>query len=492
VLASALLLAAGAAGSGPVIAADDPNLVQLHSPCHQALVGETGAANMLKGPNATPEDARRTLQAVTRALDWNNKACAKIAGRTAEENAVHKQMHDLNAAFLHSLRAQADTVLHSRFEASDYAMASRELSACIASATLPQDVRRDCQTQLAYNRATQSGSTAAAGDPCDAALTAANDAGNALKPSTPKNYANFEKAYLRASDGLAANASCRRQQMHDVNSAYLLSWKAVADRYLDVPYTSDRDVPNAADPFAVPNDLFRKCNSSVPLLPLQVRTDCTEQLATNLRFLIDYASQPAPLSGQVIQPLNWQQIDWPYSLRPDFVWDGPCKNSENARCADEEVRDGNGPNGWGPVPGDRVTAVPIEGDRERVLFATIRNCDDLRRLFTGQPPQITCDFFNDTAAHKSSILLVVAQHKPNQQCGMNIDRVQSVGTPSTANPPRDAVRLNYTLTCTPPAAGSPGSTAMKVVSIPGGNANGAFANVTFVQSGGGGPSSATP
>jgi hypothetical protein len=120
------------------------------------------------------------------------------------------------------------------------------------------------------------------------------------------------------------------------------------------------------------------------------------------------------------------------------------------------------------------------------MFATIRNCADLHRLFTGQPPEVTCDFF------KSNILLVLAQHKPHQQCsGLTVDRVLSVSAPSSTNPPRDAVRLNYTLNCSAPVAGSSGNTALKVISIPSGNAHGSYANVTFLQTGGGGPRSST-
>ena len=83
--------------------------------------------------------------------------------------------------------------------------------------------------------------------------------------------------------------------------------------------------------------------------------DCASQLASNQRFLGDYAAQPPMSPGQTAQPLSWQQIDWPYPLRPDFVWDAPCKNNENARCADEEVRDGSGPNGWGSAPSGVAT-----------------------------------------------------------------------------------------------------------------------------------------
>jgi len=486
VLVSALLLAVGAAGSAPAIAADDPYVIQLPFPCHQALAEETRAASLLRGPDATPEDARRTLRAVNDALTRNNKACGIIARRSARDNAVSKQMHDVNEAFLLSLRAQADTVLHNRLEAYDYSVANRKLDACLAAANLSPSVHRDCQTQIDDNRATRSQSMPTANDPCQVALVAANNAGDALKA---KDYASFVKAYQRATDGLAANKNCTRHpQMRDINSAYLLTWKTVADRYLDIPFRNDRDITNAADPFQVPNDLFAKCGTSYPPLPQPVKSDCAAQLATNQRFWRDYLAQAPSYTGQTAQPLSWQQIDWPYPLRSDFVWDAGCKNNENARCADEAVRDGSGQNGgqngWGHVA--QGQAAPIDGDRERALFATIRNCDDLHRLFGGQPPQFTCDLF------KSNIVLVTAQHEPNQQCDMTIDRVNSIAAPASTNPPRDAVQLFYTLNCAPPVLGSTGSTAMKVISIPSGNTHGSFANVTFVQSGGGGPRSGTP
>jgi hypothetical protein len=479
VLASALFLAAGAAGSAPVLAADDP-LVQLHSPCHQALVEETRAAGHLKSQSATPNDAVRTLAAVDAGLEWNQKACGTIAGRSVQDNTVRRQMHDVNEAFLLSLRGQAQTVL-GRPAAPTYAQANRELDACAASTRLPANVRADCRMQIADNRATQRQGGGGTSDYCQLALVAANDAGGALRT---KDYASFERAYQRASDGLTANKSCTRSaQMRDVNNAYLLSWKAVADRYLDVPFRNDRDIANPADPFAAPNDTFRKCAAWGPPFPVQARADCAAQLATNQRFLTDYAAQ-APLSpGQTAQPLNWQPIDAAFALRPDFVWDAPCKNNENMRCADEEVRDGSGSNGWGSAPSG--VATQLDDQRERVLFATMRNCDDLRRLFSTLPPQFACDAF------KSSIVLVAAQRKPHQQCDMAVDRVVSVSSPATANPPRDAVRVNYSLNCAPPVAGSSGAVVTKVVTIPRSNGNGEFATVTFEELGGGGPRGGT-
>jgi hypothetical protein len=271
--------------------------------------------------------------------------------------------------------------------------------------------------------------------------------------------------------------------MHDINGAYLLTWKAVADRYLDVPFRNDRDIANPADPFAAPNAVFGKCAGWGPPFPAQAKADCAAQLATNQRFLTDYAAQTPLSPGQTARPLAWQQIDWPYPLRPDFVWDAPCKNNENARCADEEVRDGSGPNGWGSAASGIAT--PLDDQKERVLFATIRNCDDLHRLFGGQPPQFACDSF------KSDIVLVAAQRKPHQQCDMAVDRVLSISSQAGTTTTRDAVRVNYTLSCAPPVPGSSGAVVTKVVSIPKTNANGEFATVTFEELGGGGPRGGT-
>ena len=480
-LAFALLLTAVAAASAPVSAADDPTLVRLHAPCHQALVEEMRASQQLKSTNATPDDAMHTLAAVDAGLDWNRKACGTMAGRSAQENALRKQMHDVNEAFLLSLRGQAETVLGRPGSASTYAQANKELDACASAVKLPPNVRANCRTQIANNRSTQRPSTAQANDACQIALVAANDAGDALKA---KDYASFEKAYLRASDGLAANKNCTRStQMRDVNSAYLLSWKAAADRYLDVPFRTDRDIANPADPFAAPNDLFRKCAGWGAPFPAQAKADCATQLATNQRFLTDYAAQPPLSPGQTARALGAQQIDWPYALRPDFVWDAPCKNNENARCADEEVRDGSGPNGWGSATSG--VATQLDDQKERVLFATVRNCADLQRLFVGQPAQVTCDFF------KSNIVLVAAQRKPHQQCDMAVDRVLSISSPAGTTTTRDAVRVNYSLTCAPPVPGSSGTIVTKVVSIPKSNANGEFATVTFEELGGGGPRGGT-
>jgi hypothetical protein len=482
VLASVLLLAAGAVRSAPAVAADDPKLVQLHSGCHYALDVETRASRGLKSQNASWDDATRTLKLVHEGLDWNEKACGAIAARSPQDNALRRQMHDVNQAFLLSLAAQAQSVTgYSAEAAATYARANSELSACAAAPKLPATVQQDCRKQIANNRASQRPGPANPSDPCQVALVAANDAGDALKL---KDYASFEKAYQRAADGLVANKNCTRSpQMHDVNSAYLLSWKAVADRYLDVPFRNDRDIANATDPFAAPNDIFGRCAGWGPPFPAQAKADCAAQLATNRRFLSDYAAQPAMSTAQTARPLNWQQIDWPYGLRPDFVWDAPCKNTENARCADEEVRDGSGPNGWGSAPSG--VATQLDDQKERVLFATIRNCDDLRRLFSGQPAQLACDSF------KTNIVLVAAQRKPHQQCDMAVDRVLAISSPAGTTTTRDAVRVNYSLNCAPPVPGSSGTVVTRVVSIPRSSANGEFATVTFEELGGGGPRGGT-
>lgn len=484
-LVSALVVAAAAARSGPVAAADDPQMIRYHSPCHTALVEERRASDRLKNPSATREDARRTLNMVAAGMDWNNHACRTMAGRSPEDNAVRDQMYLVNDAFLLSLRGQAQTVLGEDASAT-YARANAQLQKCMTSPKLSVAVRSNCRAQIADNNATSHPAAMAATEPCQMALDAANDAGNALKA---KDYASFEKAYARASAGLDANKNCRQHpQMRDLNAAYLLTWRAVADRYLDVPFSTDPALgSNAADPFAVANALFRQCQTAAAGFPASVRTDCGTQLASNQTFLADLAAQPPPVNGQTTQPLTAQPVDWPYALRPDFVWDAPCKETSadgnHPRCADEEERNGSGTNGWGPVPAGQAT--PLSGDKERVLFATIRNCDDLHRLFSGQPPQFSCDAF------KSNILLVAAQRKPDQQCTMTNDSVSAVSTPSTAVTPRDAVVLTYTLTCAPPVAGSSGNTVLKTVMIPRSNAHGEFANVTFSQSGGGGPRGAT-
>ena len=115
-----------------------------------------------------------------------------------------------------------------------------------------------------------------------------------------KDYASFEKAYARASAGLDANKNCTQHpQMRDLNNAYLLTWRAVADRYLDVPFSTDAALgSNAADPFAVPNGLFRQCQTPAAGFPAAIKTDCGTQLASNQRFLADYATQPTPSTGK--------------------------------------------------------------------------------------------------------------------------------------------------------------------------------------------------
>ncbi|HEY6237481.1 MAG TPA: hypothetical protein VIW69_20445, partial [Candidatus Elarobacter sp.] len=206
------------------------------------------ASQRLKSQNASPDDAQQALNKVDAGLSWNEQACRVIAGRSAADNANRQQMYQVNKAFLLSLKAQAQTVRGDAGAAATYAAANRELSACAASGKLSGGVQANCKTQLANNRASQQTGAADTNNPCEVALKAANDAGEALKP---KDYANFERAYLRAADGIAANKNCTRSpQMRDVNSAYLLTWKAVADRYLDVPYNTDRDFANPADPFA--------------------------------------------------------------------------------------------------------------------------------------------------------------------------------------------------------------------------------------------------
>ena len=467
VLASALLLVTGAAGAAPAGAADDPTMTRLHSPCHRALVDEQEASRRLQTQNPSADDALKTLNEVAAGLDWNEHACGAIANRSREQNDVRGQMYLVNKAFLLSLRGEAEQVLGRTSAANSFALAKPLLQQCTRWAKLPKDVRANCSTQIANNDSAQRTAKADPNDPCQLALQAAKDAGDALRG---KDTASFEKAYRRATDGLAANKGCTKfPQMRLVNDAFLRSYKTVADRDLNVPFARDSDIPNAADPFKVPNDELVTCGAWSASVPDNAAANCRALLDINRNRLAPVYAQQDALSAGAALPT----MDWPYPIAAGYTWDTPGNNLYNQVFADEEIR---GPSGWtAAAKGQEVRRDPA-GDY--VIFAAVRNWKDLHTMFdfSANKEPFGQDFF------AKKMLLVAVQHKPDQRCDIRVNNVASIAREAGVVP---AVRVDYTLACDPP--GTPSNTVVKVLPVDSTNGQ-----VSFVEDGGSGPSGTAP
>lgn len=467
-LAAALFFVNGAVSATPVAAANDPSMARLHAPCRTALADEQKASRRLKSGTTSPDDARKALDDVAAGLNWNEKACGAIAGRTSAQNDVRGEMYLVNKAFLLSLKGEAEQVLGRPAAARSFAQARPLLQRCMTWSKIPQDVHRSCATQIANNDSTQRPvtSTPDPTDPCYVAVAAANDTGTLLKA---KDTASFEQAYRRASDGLAANATCRSHpQMQLVNDAYLRSYKIIADRNLNIPLSADPDIANAAAPFTAANAELTTCAGWAGSVPDNAASNCRLLLASNNDFAKTYAEQDARSAAPALPTLAW-----PYAIRSTFVWDAPGSNSERQVFADEEVR---GAGGWSPAARGQEMRLADRGDW--VLFAAIRNWEDLHTMFDfpagGEP--VGRDFF------RTKMLLVAVQRKPNQQCDIRVNSVNQIAREANVTP---AVRVDYTLVCQPP--GTAANTIVKV--IPADKTNG---QVSFVEDGGTGPSGVTP
>jgi hypothetical protein len=474
VLASALFLATGAACAIPVSAAEDDFLIRAHAPCHTALVEQQKAWNRLKTERNSDADALKTLDQVRAGLDWNEKACGKLANRSVQENDVRRKMYVANEAFLLSLQGGAERILGRSSAAASFDKARPLLQECTHWTGVSRDVRANCARQISYNDETLRVGRADTGDKCRIALQAANDAGRLLAAN---DTASLDSAYRSIVDGLAANQSCTSDRdMRDVNQAYLLSYKVTADRALNVPFSRDRDIANPNDPFGVPNRILNTCQNWPATKPDNAAANCRRLLTMNMGQTATTRPSYVPPGAT---PMHFDEVAPfapPVRLDPGFVWDQRCKNQENKTCADERIHNGVGASGWQDAPPG--VATPLDDDRaERVLFATIRTPEDLGRLFAfgGQAPPLPSDFF------RNKILLVAAQHKPLQQCTMSIgpDGVKSVAVTGAA----PAVRVYYTLECDPPGPG-PGNTVVKMISIDARNSAGAFGDVTFIENGG--------
>jgi len=467
VLASALLLVTGAAGAAPVIAADDQSMMRLHSPCHEALVDEQKASRRLAVQNPSADDALKTLNEVNAGLDWNEHACGSLAGRSREQNDVRGQMYLVNKAFLYSLRGEAERVLGRSSAANSFALAKPLLQQCTRWSKLPSNVRTNCATQIGHNDSAQRTAKADTADPCQVALQAARDAGDALRG---KDTASFATAYRRTTDGLAANQGCTKfPQMKLVNDAFLRSYRLVADRNLNVPFARDSAIANPADPFKVPNDELVTCGAWSAAVPDNAAANCRALLDINrTRLAPVYAQQDALAAGTALPTM-----DWPYPIAAGYTWDTPGNNRESQVFADEEVR---GPSGWtAAAKGQEVRRDPA-GDY--VIFAAVRNWKDLHSMFdfSANKEPFAQDFFS------KKMLLVAVQHKPDQRCDIRVNNVASIAREAGVVP---AVRVDYTLACDPP--GTPSNTVVKVLPVDLTNGQ-----VSFVEDGGSGPSGVAP
>ena len=442
-------------------------MIRLHSPCHAALAEEQKAAQRLKVQNPTADDANKALDFVNAGLDWNEHACGAIANRSREQNDVRGEMYLVNKGFLYSLRGEAERVLGRSSSANSFALAKPLLQQCTRWAKLPGNVRTNCTAQITNNENAQRTAKADTADPCQVALRAATDAGDALRG---KDTASFERAYRRTVDGLSANQSCTKfPQMKLVNDAFLRSYKAVADRNLNVPFARDSDIPNAADPFKVPNDELTTCGAWPASVPDNAAANCRALLDINRNRLAPvYAAQDALAAGTPLPTM-----DWPYPIAAGYTWDTPGNNRENQVFADEEIR---GPAGW--LAAAKGQEVRRDANGDYVIFAAIRNWKDLHAMFdfSANKEPFAADFFT------KKMLLVAVQHKPNQRCDIRVNNVASIAREAGAVP---AVRVDYTLVCDPP--GTPANTVVKVLPVDLTNGQ-----MSFVEDGGSGPIGTAP
>lgn len=480
-LAFALLLTAGVVSPPRTVAAEDPSKAWFHAPCHAALMEEIRAVDRLKTVNLNDPEAvrkpaaKRALAAADAGLAWNNRMCGPVASQAPQQNAVRLHMFLANGAFLYSMKAEAHQLLGEAATAKkNFDLAQPLLQKCENAKDLPKEVLAYCHNQIGFNRVAQ-GASAEPNQACTAAINLTTSAGSTLEGA--KDPAALEKTYKAITDGLAANQSCNKPEMKAVNRGYLLSYKVRADRALNVPFERDRDISDPRHPFAEANTLLTACKGY---------PDKTyyRDAAANCAKLLGYNNATPPPAGYI--PAGETQTRYDdiapatAAVRSDFVWDAPCATPPDASghhqpCADASIHDGSGTSGWKNI--DTGRPVPFDASAERVLFATIRNQDDLGRLFA-VPPPLPGDFF------KNSILLVAVQQKPHQHCDITIvpPGVTYVVTQGQKGPLPPSVRVYYALACDQPGA-APGNVAVKAIRIDKSINNGAVGDVKFIESG---------
>jgi hypothetical protein len=501
--AGALLIAASAGGSAAVSAATPPDsvLARLHAleaPCDKALdyVHQASSALPRSETGASAASAYRTKELIKRARAANAGCPGKLHGREQElleqgalvDKNYWKSLLDMrvaNEAVLSSLDIQANLILQAAGRphgGTSFASVDRQLAGCRDNTALQRRVRDLCTWQLADNRQTEHGSAAPdPRSPCTGATGLADDAGRALRTDP-------ESSYAKAHDGLEENKRCTvRKDVHDINQAYLLSWKGAADLLLDVPVRGDEDIardpsdPTNASPFALSNHELRSCRDRGGydrILGPDVSKHCGEQLATNDRLEKQFQNVEVPPSS-LAQP-DWKVLTTTpvdpavYTVRPEsqFDWTKPA-TGEAEKFSVELVRDGTV---WRDPGSQNVRST----QQPWVLFGAIRSWPEFTAMFDplAPPAPVTADFF------KTKMLVVAVQRKPRQRC--TLDPIAAYSVPGTTGVVVPALRIYYRYRCAGPSrvvagqpnyAGEPAVTS--ILALPRNN-NG---SVTFLENG---------
>lgn len=503
-VASYVLAAALLAGSTVVSAATPSDEIQarLHSlqaPCDKAVASVRAASDALprREAGASASSAYHAKELIRRARDANAQCPGQLTGHEQQLLTQHAlvdqaylrslyQTHDANALVLTSLDIQANVILRDAGAPSagttSFTSADRQLASCRDNTRLEPRLREICKWQLADNVQTEQ--RTGASDPrgaCTRATKFADEAGRALP-------GDIESAYDKAHDGLEENKRCTaRQDVHDVNQAYLLSWKGAADLQLDIPVKDDTDIvrdprePGNASPFALSNRELRACHDRTGSdrgLTAEVADQCAKQLETNARLETEYKNVEVP-PASLAQP-GWQLLTptavdpAAYAVRPEsqFDWTKPV-SGENEKFSVELVRDG-------ALWRDPGSAAVRATTQPWVLFGAIRTWPEFNAMFAanGASTPVTADFF------KTQMLVVAVQRKPRQHC--RFDSVDAYSVPGTTTTVVPALRIYYRYRCDRPsriAAGQPGYGGEPAVSSILALPRNASGSVTFLENG---------
>ena len=249
-------------------------------------------------------------------------------------------------------------------------------------------------------------------NPCTHATSLADEAGQSIA-DRPR------MAYEKAHDGLQENKRCTaRRDVHDINEAYLLSWKAAADLFLDIPVQGDEDVTRIR---AIRTTRRRSrsrttsCGRAATAAATTARwgptcrsTAATSSRRTNARQTVSERGNPASELGAArlaaLPPTPFDPAA--FALRPEsqFDWTKPV-TGETDIFSRELVRDGSA---WRDPGSQSVRS----GSKPWVLFGVIRSWPEFTAMFdqAGSPAAVTQDFF------KTKMLVVAIQRKPRQRC----------------------------------------------------------------------------
>lgn len=488
---SALLILGAAGGSTAASAAtpSDTILARLHAieaPCDKAvqLVDEATKLPRVES-GATADSAYRAKRFVQSGRRQNQLCPGALTGHEQQllkqgalvDRAYWKSLLETklaNEAVLSSVDIQANLILqllHKPFQGDTrFTAVDPKLAACQNNRGLLQRVRDICKWQLIDNRQTEHPSGAPdAHNPCTRATSLADQAGKALG-------GDVESAHDNAHLGLDADKRCNARDAHDINEAYLLSWKAASDVLLNIPLQNDADIvrdPGNASPFAVSNRELDACRDRTGYdrgVGADIAKQCGTQRAFNAQFERQYRDSeqpPPPPTGS--QPLTPTPIDSAgFAVRAQYDWTQKAPGpGEAERFSVERVRQG-------PAWVDAGTQDVRSGRQPWVLFSVIRTWPEFTDMFepVASSAPVTPDFF------KTKMLIVAVQRSPRQRC--TLDPVSAYSVPGTTALVVPALLVSYHYVCGELAPVVPGEPAVtSILALPRNN-NG---SVSFLENG---------